>query len=218
MRRWSNVNHVYEELRVAFVSSGPHQDGPLPQAHRWTLGYNASLPRRCLPSEDDVSQFGPGPCCPLPERSLTRAVSPFPLKASITDRSRPHNPIFAIPNFRRCLVLTINESTKCPLQRHGLPMLRNLPLPLHAGVLVRRVGPTGADIGPAGHGVVDEGLLLFLEQRDQLLLRPNCPPSPAVRMIDEPCDCTLFCGRGKWNAEGSECARGEFGKRRPLSP
>ena len=42
---------------------------------------------------------------------------------------------------------------------------------------------------------VDDGLLLFLQQLDQLLLRADVPPYPAVRAVEEADDSGLF---GKW--------------------
>ena len=42
--------------------------------------------------------------------------------------------------------------------------------PLDAGGLAGRVGLAGADVDLAGDGLVDDGLLLLLQQRNQLLL------------------------------------------------
>ena len=63
------------------------------------------------------------------------------------------------------------------LESRGCPMRRHVPEPLHAGGLVGRVGPAGADVHLARHGLVDNGLLLLLQQRDQLLLGADVAPN-----------------------------------------
>src|SRR5690606_10755560 len=53
----------------------------------------------------------------------------------------------------------------------------------------------------ASHGLVDDGLLLLLQQLDELLLRPDVAPDASVRMIEEADDGGLFVrwGNGHWN-------------------
>ena len=74
----------------------------------------------------------------------------------------------------------ILESGKCP-------MLRHIPQPLHAGGLEADVG-----IEAAGDGAVDDGLLLLLQQLDQLLLGADVTPDPPVRVVEEADDGGLF--------------------------
>src|SRR5712691_8316411 len=68
-----------------------------------------------------------------------------------------------------------------------LPMLRHVAEPFDAGGLE-------ADIlvEAAGHGPVDEGLLLLFQQLDQLLLGADVAPDPAVHVVEESCDLVLF--------------------------
>ena len=61
---------------------------------------------------------------------------------------------------------------------HHLPMLRHVPQPLHAGGLEADGG-----VEAAGDGAVDDGLLLFLQQVDQLLLGADVAADPPVRMV-----------------------------------
>src|SRR5690606_33958971 len=70
-------------------------------------------------------------------------------------------------------------------------MLRHIPQPLHAGGLEADVG-----VEAAGDGAVDDGLLLLLQQLDQLLLGADVPPNPPVRVIEEADDGGLF-GEGR---------------------
>ena len=66
-------------------------------------------------------------------------------------------------------------------------MLRHLPQPLHA----RRLEP---DVGveAAGDGAVDDGLLLLLQQLDQLLLGADVAPDATVHVVEEADDGGLF--------------------------
>ena len=59
-----------------------------------------------------------------------------------------------------------------------LPMLRHVAEPLDARGLEADVG-----IEAAGHGLVDDRLLLLLQQRNQLPLRAHIPPNAPVHMI-----------------------------------
>ena len=75
------------------------------------------------------------------------------------------------------------------------PMLRNVPQPFHARRLVGRKGPAGADVDLARNGLVDDGLLLLLQQRDQLLLGADVAPDAPVGVVEEADDGSLF---GMW--------------------
>lgn len=59
-------------------------------------------------------------------------------------------------------------------------MLWHIPQPLDAGRLEAHIG-----IEAAGDGAMDDGLLLLLEQPDQLLLGRNGPPDAPVRVIEK---------------------------------
>ena len=76
-------------------------------------------------------------------------------------------------------------------------MLRHLAQPLHAGIFVVWVGPTGADIYLTGNGLVDEGLLVLFQQLDPLLPGANGAPYPPVHVIEKTHDRGLL-GEG-WN-------------------
>ena len=69
-------------------------------------------------------------------------------------------------------------------------MLRHIPKPLHARGLEADVG-----VEAAGDGAVDDGLLLLLQQLDQLLLGADVAPDPPVRVVEEADDGGLF-GKG----------------------
>ncbi|UKL14665.1 hypothetical protein [Dissulfurimicrobium hydrothermale] len=71
-------------------------------------------------------------------------------------------------------------------------MRRHLAQPLHAGGLVGRIGPAGADIDLPGDGAVDEGLLVLLQQFDQFLPGADVAPNPPVHVIEEADDGGLF--------------------------
>ena len=62
-------------------------------------------------------------------------------------------------------------------------MRRHIPQPLDAGGLVGRVGLAGADVDPARDGPVDDGLLLLLQQRNQLLLGADVAPDTLVGVV-----------------------------------
>ncbi|SRR6266542_3218122 len=66
-------------------------------------------------------------------------------------------------------------------------MLRNLAQPGHAGGFEPDVG-----VEAAGHGAVDDGLLLFVQQRDQLFLRPDVALDPTVGVVEEADDGILL--------------------------
>ena len=69
-------------------------------------------------------------------------------------------------------------------------MLRRGPQPLHSGGLEADVG-----VEAARDGTVDEGLLLLLQQRDQLLLGADVAPNAPIGMVEEADDGGLF-GKG----------------------
>ena len=71
-------------------------------------------------------------------------------------------------------------------------MRRDLSDPLDAGGLVGRVGLAGSDVDPARDGLVDDGLLLLLQQRDQLLLGADVAPDAPVRVVEEADDASLL--------------------------
>ena len=70
-------------------------------------------------------------------------------------------------------------------------MLRYVPQPLHARVLVGRVRLPGA-VHLARHGLVDNGLLLFLQQLDQLLFGADVAPDAPVGVVEIADNCGLF--------------------------
>ncbi len=78
-------------------------------------------------------------------------------------------------------------------------MRRHVPQPLDAGGLVGRVGLAGADVDLAGDGLVDDGLLLLLQQRTQLLLGADVAPDAPVGVVEEAGDGGLF-GEGRRRA------------------
>ena len=73
-------------------------------------------------------------------------------------------------------------------------MLRHVPQPLHAGGLEADVG-----VEAAGDGAVDDGLLLLLQQLDQLLLGADVAPDPPVRVVEKADDGGLF--REGWDGK-----------------
>ena len=75
-------------------------------------------------------------------------------------------------------------------------MLRHVAQPLDAGGLEADVG-----VEAAGDGAVDDGLLLLLQQLDQLLLGADVAPDPPVRVVEEADDGGLF-GEGWEGAVG----------------
>ena len=71
-------------------------------------------------------------------------------------------------------------------------MLRYLSQPLHARILVGRIGLAGSDVGPARDSLVDDGLLLFLQQSNQFLLRTDVAPDASVNLIKKADDGSLL--------------------------
>jgi hypothetical protein len=61
-------------------------------------------------------------------------------------------------------------------------------------------------IDATGHGTVDNGLLLLVQQRDQLFLRPDVALDATVRMIEETDDGRLL--REGWKREPDGLDRG----------
>ena len=80
-------------------------------------------------------------------------------------------------------------------------MLRHIAQPLHA----RRLQPD-VRIEAARDGAVDHGLLLLVQQRDQLLLGADVAPDPPVGVVEEADDGGLFVeGRQAQSQIGSNC-------------
>ena len=88
--------------------------------------------------------------------------------------------------FRTVWGSLVNFAEDVPTSPH-LPMLRHIPQPLHAGGLEADVG-----VEAAGDGAMDDGLLLLLQQLDQLLLGADVLPNPPVRVVEEADDSGLF--------------------------
>jgi len=87
-----------------------------------------------------------------------------------------------------------------------LPVLRHLPQPLDAGVLVGRIGLAGSDIDPARDGLVDGRPPLLLQKVDQPLLRPDVAPDPTVGVVKETGDGGLLGERRKGDSQILEVA------------
>src|ERR1035438_10371491 len=62
----------------------------------------------------------------------------------------------------------------------------------------------------AGDGAVNDGLLLLVEQRDHLPLRPDRPPQSPVRPVQEPHNRRLFRGRGNKHRNLSHSGNGQI--------
>ena len=86
-------------------------------------------------------------------------------------------------------------------------MRRHVAQPLDAGGLVGRVGLAGADVDLAGDGLVDDGLLLLLQQRTQLLLGADVAPDAPVGVVEEADDGGLF-GEGREGRDSRLCCDG----------
>ena len=80
----------------------------------------------------------------------------------------------------------------------------NIAEPIDAGGCEGGVG-----IEAAGDGVVDDCLLLFIQQRDQPLLRADQPRRHAPMPIEKADDQPLLVERGERNTDGSEAIRVE---------
>jgi len=77
-------------------------------------------------------------------------------------------------------------------QCNNLPMLRHLPQPLHTRRLHLHIR-----IKPACHGLMNDRLLLFLQQRYQFLLGIDVPPDAAVDVVEVTDNGGLFGERRK---------------------
>src|SRR5665648_450637 len=82
---------------------------------------------------------------------------------------------------------TRTKRTRELTERPHLPMLRHIPQPLHARGLEADVG-----VEAAGDDAVDDGLLLLLQQLDQLLFGADVAPDPPVLVVEELHDGGLF--------------------------
>src|ERR1039458_8737724 len=67
------------------------------------------------------------------------------------------------------------------------------------------------DALPICDGTVDDGLLLLVEQRDHLSLRPDRPLQPPVRVVQKPHYRRLLIGRGQRHALSAESVVAEIG-------
>ena len=74
---------------------------------------------------------------------------------------------------------------------HGVPMLRHIAEPLDARGFEAHVG-----VEAAGDGPVDDGLLLLLQQRDELPLGGDMAPDAPVHVVQVPDHGALF-GEGR---------------------
>src|SRR6266446_5678004 len=80
-----------------------------------------------------------------------------------------------------------------------------LPVPWYlAGPLNTRGLEGDGGVEAAGDGVVDDGLLLLVEQRDHLPLRADRPLQPPVRPVQKPHNRRLLVGRGLWRVNHFE--------------
>ena len=71
-------------------------------------------------------------------------------------------------------------------------MLRHFSKPLDIGGRVRLAG---SDVDLTRDGLMDDGLLLLLQQRNQLLLGADVAPDASVGVVEEADDGDLF---GMW--------------------
>jgi hypothetical protein len=71
--------------------------------------------------------------------------------------------------------------------RGYLPMIRNITKPLDA----RRRKPN-VRVKCTSYRSVDDGLLLFFQQLEQLFLGPDVPPDSPIHIIEVPGDMLLF--------------------------
>src|SRR5262245_6774768 len=78
-------------------------------------------------------------------------------------------------------------------------MLRHIPQPLYAGGLEADVG-----VEASSDGTVDDGLLLLLQQLDQLLLGADVAPDSAVHVVEEADNGGLLRYRGNESYNSSE--------------
>ena len=78
---------------------------------------------------------------------------------------------------------------------HDVPRFGNVPQPLDTRILVGPVRLPGAHVDLTRNGLVDNGLLLLLQQRDQLLLGADVAPDAPVGVVEEAHDGGLFWQR-----------------------
>ena len=91
------------------------------------------------------------------------------------------------------------QAFKFSFHPRNVPPLRQVVQPLDAGEFVGRVGLAGADVDPACDGLVDDGLLLLLQQRDQLLLGADVAPNAPVGVVKEANYGSLIAYGRNWN-------------------
>ena len=92
-------------------------------------------------------------------------------------------------------------------QLHDLPMLRHVAEPLHARGLEADVG-----IEAAGDGAVDDGLLLLVQERDQLSLGVDVAPDAPVGVVEKADDGGLFGERWEWQVDSPSIVRDQIAK------
>ena len=64
--------------------------------------------------------------------------------------------------------------------------------PLYSRVLVSRIRPSSPHVEFPRDYLMDEGLLLLLQQRDQFLLGADVAPDASVGVVEEACDGSLL--------------------------
>src|SRR5882724_10760351 len=84
----------------------------------------------------------------------------------------------------------VTNQAACSLYWHHVPMPRNIPEPADAGGFER-----DGWVEAAGHGALDDGLLLLVEQRDHLPFRPDRQLQLAVRPAQKSDNRRLLIGR-----------------------
>ena len=112
--------------------------------------------------------------------------------SNILKPNHPYSFISVVRRFQTRTEWTVASFKRSSQQSYNVPLLWNILEPLDAGGLVGRVGLASADVDPARDGLVDDGLLLLLQQRDQLLLGTDVPPNAPVRMVEEAHDGDLL--------------------------
>ncbi len=96
-------------------------------------------------------------------------------------------------------LLTHRQMLLRAITRPFVDLVKDVATPLHFPMLGYIAKPFNtrrfeADIRikPAGDGVVDDGLFLLVQQRDELPLGPDVTPDSPVGVIEEPDDGGLF--------------------------
>lgn len=117
----------------------------------------------------------------------------LPKNASIDAASFQYTPRFLISKLiLRLRTHSLIDSMHQRLEPLNVPVLRHIAQPLDSRGL-----ETDIRIETPGDSMVGDGLLLFLQQLDQLLLGRDCPQDASIRMIEKLYDGSLFVCR--WN-------------------